>query len=316
MSATLPIIEATRRNFLMRLASAAIPFAIPTPSVLAEPKNLVSKNQMDAVQASLESLMNQYPNLQQLDAQYDARMKKKFAAPENPEFSLSRSYESRLSPRIAGMIRILSGAFNLDVGMMQRLVLQESKGEIGVTSGMGAQWLMQILPGTAYDLIKRYPLYEQFLKKIPKTLLAYSASEKTNSVISTFQNRAASQWEIQKALNDLVYDLFDPEMNLLVGHVFLAGMRAQLYTKIPQMQKSLANKYREFGTMDFTQFSKSRRAIGANPLSILHIQNTYANQLEGDPHLAANTLALVQYNGGPEPRSQYPYIYAAIVGIA
>lgn len=195
---------------------------------------------------------------------------------------------------------------------MSRLVAHESKGRISAQSNRGAQGMMQLMPDTARDFVKRQPLYQPLLSKLSPTLLRYLEDPKVRASVETFVNKKSSEYDIQVALQSLMLELFNPEANLVLGHLYFAGLQRTIRPKIQEYQPELSDFFSELSFEHYAKIIASRKAIRERQPELEYFQEEYASRLSRDERFAVVTESLIQYNGGIR-RPKESFLFAAIV---
>lgn len=265
--------------------------------------------------------MNQYPELRKVNADYDTRLKRKFQVVQSGDDESSAyaaeiqpgKIESRIVQRYGAVITTLCRDLGLDNEMMTRLVIHESRGKSNSESPRGAQGLMQIMPDTAQDFARRFALYQLHFQNISPEIVgqlrsptAVDAMRKLTKALPTGSRTG------EAAVRSMLRNMYDPEINLIFGHVYFAGLRTQLEPKIETVQRDLYRYFANLTHSQFQQISASRRAMGAAPLSLDYLQGEYARRLNRDSQFALDTESLIHYNGGAN-RPKQSYNYAATI---
>ncbi|MDD2745335.1 MAG: lytic transglycosylase domain-containing protein [Candidatus Gracilibacteria bacterium] len=225
---------------------------------------------------------------------------------ENPE-------EAKILGKYGGLIARLCRDLDLDMEMMTRLVLHESKGISNVSSIRGAQGLMQIMPPTAQDFVRRYPMYESIFQNISPEILKHLQSTVARKAMKTLtQSGTFSTRTGESAIRSMLVELYNPEVNLIFGHIYFAGLKTQLEPKIEDFQRDLSRYFATLTPVQHQRISASRKAIGASYISLEYLKGNYAKRLYQDSQFALDTESLIQYNGGGN-RPKQSYNYAAII---
>jgi len=275
----------------------------------------------DNIQERLHDIMNQYPELRKVNADYDTRLKRKFQVVQNGD-DTSSAYaaeiqagkaESRIVQKYGTVITTLCRDLGLDNEMMTRLVIHESRGNSNSESPRGAQGLMQIMPDTAQDFARRFALYQLHFQNIsPEIIGQLKSPTAVDAMRKLTKALPAGSRTGEAAVRSMLRNMYDPEINLIFGHVYFAGLRTQLEPKIETVQRDLYRYFSNLTHSQFQQISASRRAMGAAPLSLEYLQGEYARRLNRDSQFALDTESLIQYNGGGN-RPKQSYNYAATI---
>lgn len=171
---------------------------------------------------------------------------------------------------------------------------------------------MQLMPDTARDFVKRQPLYQPLISKINPVLLKYLEDPKVRNAVKTFSNQKSSEYDIQAALQSLMLELFNPEANLVLGHLYFAGLQRTIRPKIQEYQPELADFFSDLSPAHYARIIASRKAIRAHQPELEYFQEDYALRLSQDERFALVTESLIQYNGGAR-RPKESFLFAAII---
>lgn len=233
-------------------------------------------------------------------------------ASENDE--KERPANDRLSEKIKKHILTLSQALHLDPELMARLVLTESNGNPKVRHPKGHAGLMQLNPSIPISMSRRFDIFGDMFHAFSNRMSDARLSPEAASLIPSKNKERVLvdpyiQWSLKQPLN-----LFDPDTNLVIGHAFMAGIRSQARMMSSSLQKRIAAHFQKLPPEGYQELVALRKRIGKSVPSLAYIQGTYAHRIATDKEFAAQTLALLQYNGGgnPPPAS---YVYAASIQI-
>lgn len=189
------------------------------------------------------------------------------------QLSSENPNEARILQNYGRLIARLCRDLDLDMEMMTRLVLHESKGISNVSSTRGAQGLMQIMPPTAQDFVKRYSMYESIFQNISPEILKHLRSPVARNAMKTLtQSGAYSTRTGESAIRAMMIELYNPEVNLIFGHMYFAGLKTQLEPKIEDFQRDLSRYFATLTPEQYGRISASRKAIGASFISLEYLK--------------------------------------------
>jgi hypothetical protein len=249
-------------------------------------------------------------DLEKANARYDAAMLQRIVEAGPTETTLFNEY---LSPTRIALINTLSGVFGLNPEICRRLVIIESEGKVTAVSHKWAQWLMQIMPDTVGDITKRYATrYDSLIRSIPREMFTKFANKDTryfvNELLSgEYQARLKAIWILTTRSN------LDPEVNLLLGHLYFAWLKKEISDNTHQTAGVLP-RLTSLSISDIATINGHRSKLRAPAIPLLGTQE-FLNRSVGTNHIRQiYVAALAQYNGGnnPPPSS---YAYAATIAL-
>lgn len=324
----LPIIESdtwikpSRRAFFSMVSSIAL-------GILSDDISAQGVSE-DRIQDTLNRLIQQYPWLKQVNQTYDEKMKQKIESWKqlddsqgNSRFALGENMdEIRIMQKYGNIISILCRNLDLDSSMMTRLILLESQWKNWAESFRGAQWLMQLMPDTAQDFAIRYQMYQSIFGRISPSIVKYLTSPIARDAMKILAqgNRFSTSVRLpylragERVVRRMIYELYNPEVNLIFWHTYFSGLRSQLEPKMREYQIDLSHYFSTLSPEQYQRIIAWRRSIGAREISIEYLRWVYAERLRHDTQFALDTETLVQYNSGIN-RPKQSYNYAAIIQI-
>lgn len=132
---------------------------------------------------------------------------------------------------------------------------------------------MQIMPPTAQDFVRRYPLYESIFQNISPEILKHLQSTVARNAMKTLtQTGAYSTRTGESAIRSMLVELYNPEINLIFGHIYFAGLKSQLEPKIEDFQRDLSKYFATLTPAQYDRISASRKAIGANRITLEYLK--------------------------------------------
>ncbi len=315
-------INPSRRAFFSMVSSIAL--GIVSGDIRAQE---VSE---DNIQDTLNRLIEQYPWLKQVNQAYDEKMKQKIeswkqldGSQGNSRFSFGENMdEIRIMQKYGNIISTLCSNLDLDSSMMTRLILLESQWKSWAESFRGAQWLMQLMPDTAQDFAIRYQMYQSIFGRISPSIIKYLTSPIARDAMKVLAqgNRFSTQARLsslrtgERAVRMMIYELYNPEVNLIFWHAYFSGLRSQLESKMTEYQRDLSRYFTTISSEQYQRIVAWRRSIGARDISIEYLKWEYAERLRQDTQFALDTETLVQYNSGAN-RPEQSKNYAAIIQV-
>lgn len=232
---------------------------------------------------------------------------------EKNQFLIDASYNKHLSFEVNSFVNSVSLALWLNVTVVKRLIVHESKGQEDAVSHKNAQWIMQILPSTAGDIFDREPLYAPYIRRAGKAILPKLWKESSlREVLVTYLKEESSPEAKLQALKTFRSELFDKELNLFAGQIYLAMLCDFATKRLPEFEKKLPELYAGITEKQLDNVNRSRKAIGEKPLSLEYVRNDYVEKLEASPRKSIEAQVLAQYNGGTQPKME-SYLYSLVI---
>jgi hypothetical protein len=277
---------------------------------------------LDDLDKWLEYLRWRYPNLKKVEQKYDTAMAKKFPwkqeeyskyPDQNNQFALESFHNPRLSFEVNSFVNTVSNALSLDSVIVKRLIVHESKWQTDAVSHKNAQGVMQILPSTASDIFEREVMYAPYIRRAGKAIIG-KLSEKSSlrELLSIYLNESISYTSRTHALKIFRAELFNQELNLFAGQIYLAMLRDYTAKRLPEFEKKLPELYANITSGQLEIVNKSRRAIGEKQLSLEYVRTAYVEKLEASARKSIEAQVLAQYNGGSQPRME-SYLYSLVL---
>jgi Transglycosylase SLT domain len=300
-----PSIHLGRRGFL-RGSAAGI-----AATVIGGLHGVLNANPtMDADRQSKTFFKNRWFDLEWANARYDAAMRKRIADAGPVETTLWHEF---LSPARLALISSLSGGFWLNSEMMRRLVIIESEGKTDAVSHKWAQWLMQIMPSTMPDFTKRFGShYDLLVRALPPESFTKFADKDTRYFVNELRSRDYQTRE--KAIYALIgRSNMDPEVNLLLGHLYFARLKKEIIESTNPGNYVLP-KLVSLSSSEIIAINGHRSKLRAPAIPLLGTQEFLTRAIGNNPIRQTYLAALAQYNGwgNPPPSS---YAYAATIAL-
>ena len=215
-----------------------------------------------------------------------------------------------LTPDCSAYISWLCRDLKLPSSASFRQISVESSGNPNAEHE-GSQGLMQVKPIIIQDVFNRPQIYAPIFAMFSETTLSFNDGKSKRALEILFSPK--DDWRKEWAKNFLMYQLFNPQVNLLFGHVYLAVNRMLVRPKIETYQTELANFFADEMNPDRYRYIVSmRKRIGASIPSYEDITERYASRISDDSEFAAVTRSLAQYNWGNRPRPK-SLLYAAAI---
>ncbi len=210
------------------------------------------------------------------------------------------------------LLVLLSRNLNIDPSLMSRLVVMESRGIVTHGSKYWPHGLMQMIPATVRDFSNHFFDYQPHFLNISPDILNYLQSDVALRVmIKWFETSSDANWW-KKVVRNMSAFIENPELNLILGHVYFAKLRHALEPVIHRHQSEISQYFSLLKPDQYQEIHAARMAIGTNPLSMEFFRYKYSHRISIDSAFALDTETLIRYNGGNN-RPKKSYRYAAVI---